>query len=303
MNSTARRAVLALCFSMSLLSGVSDLSTAAAESEVARSNELRPAFPDSDQVSADDKARIYYLEVRNKMQEALYQLRRGQPVDVDELVSGTLEYARQPQVRQGSVKSLADFLFSIMAKKEISAQEERKVIDALSASPNVELQSSMEGRERVFALRSQPLALRLKTFDGREVTLESLRGKVVLVDVWANSCSVCINAMPHIQSVYDKYRDRGFTVVGVWLGGETIANDLASQQVKAKDILKKQGVTWPNGVLTGKELEDFRQKYAVGGLPVTWLLDRQGLLAGFGRDKQTLEQTVRSMLESADKAP
>ena len=47
------------------------------------------------------------------------------------------------------------------------------------------------------------------------LTLDSLRGKVVLIDFWTFACYNCLNALPHVKALYEKYRQQGFVVVGV----------------------------------------------------------------------------------------
>src|SRR5215471_14340647 len=47
------------------------------------------------------------------------------------------------------------------------------------------------------------------------VTLKSLRGKVVVIDFWAFDCEPCVEAMPHIQQLYQKYGPEGLVVIGV----------------------------------------------------------------------------------------
>ncbi len=47
------------------------------------------------------------------------------------------------------------------------------------------------------------------------VALSQLRGKVVLVDFWTYACMNCIRTLPHVTSLYEKYKDRGFMVIGV----------------------------------------------------------------------------------------
>jgi len=51
--------------------------------------------------------------------------------------------------------------------------------------------------------------------DGKPLTLASLRGKVVLLDVWTYSCINCQRTLPHINALYAKYKDQGFVVVGL----------------------------------------------------------------------------------------
>ena len=47
------------------------------------------------------------------------------------------------------------------------------------------------------------------------LTLEGLRGKVVLVDFWTYTCINCIRTFPHITAWYEKYKDNGFVLLGV----------------------------------------------------------------------------------------
>src|SRR5262245_31412166 len=51
--------------------------------------------------------------------------------------------------------------------------------------------------------------------NGAPLTLKSLRGKVVILDFWAFDCAPCIEAMPHINALDDKYGSQGLVVIGV----------------------------------------------------------------------------------------
>lgn len=50
---------------------------------------------------------------------------------------------------------------------------------------------------------------------GKPLTMADLKGKVVLVDFWTYTCINCIRTLPYVISWYDKYKDKGFVVVGV----------------------------------------------------------------------------------------
>jgi peroxiredoxin len=67
-----------------------------------------------------------------------------------------------------------------------------------------------------FALRA-PLApaTDFRTLDGRPLSLDALRGKVVLVNFWATSCPGCVKEMPELIETWRAYRPRGFEVVAV----------------------------------------------------------------------------------------
>ena len=55
----------------------------------------------------------------------------------------------------------------------------------------------------------------LSDAQGKFISLDSLRGQVVLLNFWATWCGPCQEEMPSIEALYQKYRDRGFTVLAV----------------------------------------------------------------------------------------
>ena len=57
--------------------------------------------------------------------------------------------------------------------------------------------------------------MRLTLLDGRPVTLEQLRGKVVLVNFWATWCPYCRHEMPDMERFYRDYRERGFEILAL----------------------------------------------------------------------------------------
>ena len=51
--------------------------------------------------------------------------------------------------------------------------------------------------------------------DGKQTSLQSLRGKVVLVNFWATSCTTCVHEMPKVIDTYQRYKSRGYDTVAV----------------------------------------------------------------------------------------
>ncbi|MGB9128871.1 MAG: TlpA disulfide reductase family protein [Thiobacillus sp.] len=69
----------------------------------------------------------------------------------------------------------------------------------------------------VYALMDKPgaPAATFTTLEGKTLTLDELRGKVVLVNFWATSCPGCVKEMPDMVEVYKQYKNRGFEIIAV----------------------------------------------------------------------------------------
>ena len=68
-----------------------------------------------------------------------------------------------------------------------------------------------------YAMLSKPAAptVTFVTLEGQPIQLDSLRGKVVLVNFWATSCPGCIKEMPGMVETYQQYKAKGFEIIAV----------------------------------------------------------------------------------------
>ena len=65
---------------------------------------------------------------------------------------------------------------------------------------------------------------------GGRLRLRDFRGKVVMLDFWSVACAPCIYATAHLQKLYKKYGDKGFTVIGINLDmGSPMAKDFVNK--------------------------------------------------------------------------
>jgi len=133
-------------------------------------------------------------------------------------------------------------------------------------------------------------AFRLKTFDGKAVSLADYRGKVVLLDFWATFCAPCVAALPELQALHDKKRNRGFTMVGVTV------DDRAALVRKATDRAK---VTYPILQAT----PEVWNAYKVNSLPALILVGRDGRIVkryGGEADKTSmLAEIERALVQTS----
>ena len=108
----------------------------------------------------------------------------------------------------------------------------------------------------------------LPALDGSRVRLSEHRGKnVVLIDFWATFCEPCLLAMPHLDELYKKYRDRGFVVLGVSIDGSGSA-------AKVRGEVQKLGVTFP--ILLDQETQVVALYNPRTSAPYSVLIDREG---------------------------
>lgn len=105
----------------------------------------------------------------------------------------------------------------------------------------------------------------IQTLDGTSLTLEDLKGKVVLVNVWATWCPPCVIEMPGFQRVFEDYRDQGFLVLG-------ISRD-RGDPARVEAFLRKKGITYPVAMDGEANLGGITE---VETLPTSFLIGRDG---------------------------
>ena len=108
--------------------------------------------------------------------------------------------------------------------------------------------------------------VRFTTLDGGTTQLSALRGKVVLVNFWATTCTTCVAEMPEIVDTYRKFAPKGF---------ETIAVAMSYDPPEyVRNYAQKNGLPFTVALDTSgeaaKSFEDVRLT------PTTFLLDKQG---------------------------
>ncbi|HEX4910536.1 MAG: TlpA family protein disulfide reductase [Pseudomonadota bacterium] len=104
----------------------------------------------------------------------------------------------------------------------------------------------------------------LKNRAGGNVRLADLRGEVVMINFWASWCGPCRQEMPLIEDIYQRYKDLGFTVLGV-----NVDND----PKLADKLLKDVPVSFPVLLDTENKLSEI---YQVDAMPSTIMVDRNG---------------------------
>jgi thiol-disulfide isomerase/thioredoxin len=134
----------------------------------------------------------------------------------------------------------------------------------------------------------------------RAVTLESLRGRVVLLNFWTFTCYNCRNAIPSLVSFDQRYRDQGLTLIGIhtpefppYAGEHDRAN--------VAEALKEHHIEYPNAQDNDRKTWDL---YRIRYWPSYVLIDRKGQIRyeGYGefhvgdRHHQSWDRRIRELL-------
>ncbi|HEY0969667.1 MAG TPA: TlpA disulfide reductase family protein [Gemmatimonadales bacterium] len=106
------------------------------------------------------------------------------------------------------------------------------------------------------------------TLDGDSTSLAALRGRPVLLNVWATWCHPCRTEIPVLQALYERRRDEGLEIVGVSI-------DAAGEDAAVRAFAREYGMTFPIWRDTDSRVTTL---FAALGVPATYLIDRDGTL-------------------------
>jgi thiol-disulfide isomerase/thioredoxin len=116
--------------------------------------------------------------------------------------------------------------------------------------------------------RGKPIALSGDLLETGSLDLASLRGSVVVVNVWGSWCGPCRAEAPALVAAYNQVSSKGVKFVGI---------DSRDTSAAAKQFVSNNGETWPSLVdKNGTLLLPFKGKANLNSLPATFVLDRTG---------------------------
>jgi cytochrome c biogenesis protein CcdA/thiol-disulfide isomerase/thioredoxin len=141
------------------------------------------------------------------------------------------------------------------------------------------------------------LAENLPDLSQRGMALESLRGRVVLVDFWTYTCINCIRTLPYLKSWDEKYRDDGLVIIGVHTPEFDFEKDADNVKEAIQDFDLKYPIMQDNDYATWRAYENHYW-------PAKYLIDKDGNIryTHFGEgDYDETENNIQKLLEETGK--
>jgi len=138
-------------------------------------------------------------------------------------------------------------------------------------------------------LYSTQIGYKSHLFQGEEfttkktVSLDSLKGKYVLLDFWYDKCAPCIKEFPNLKELYTKTNRTQFEIIG-------IAGHSTSEGIKK--LIDQYEITWPQ--IWSDEIVSI---YGINSFPSTFILDTEGVIVAKNLRGKELEEKILKLIE------
>ncbi len=147
------------------------------------------------------------------------------------------------------------------------------------------------GLSRLNLLNSSP-TIEGTVYGGEQFDWSKYQGKVVLIDFWATWCPHCVEELPDVKQIYEKYHDQGFDVVGISLDDDKKA---------LAEFLDKKPLPWvtlfnDDPAKQGWEGAAMTKPFAIEELPTMIMIDRAGKIVSISARGEALAPLVEKLV-------
>jgi len=228
----------------------------------------------------------YQIASSQKNQQEMDRIQADFQASSDNMIVYTKNF-----IRENNSSVVAPFILYNQLASSLDYDQLKQLTDTISS----ELQGSeymsklneylsQKAKTSVGAVASD---FTMKDTEGNDFTLSSLRGKYVLIDFWASWCSPCRQENPNVVNAYNKFKDKGFDIVGVSLDREKGA------WLKA---IKEDFLTWHHVSDLKFWNNVVARSYGVQSIPYNLLLDKDGKIIAVNLRGEALINKLKEIM-------
>jgi len=158
--------------------------------------------------------------------------------------------------------------------------------ESIRLSPLGETINTQISSQQRTSVGSQAPDFSAPTPSGEALALNDVLGKVTLVDFWAAWCRPCRAENPNIVKVYEKYKDKGLSILGV---------SLDRNAADWKNAIEQDGLAWHH-VSNVRYFDEIAELYNVRAIPASFILDENGVIVAKNLRGEALEAKIAELL-------
>jgi thiol-disulfide isomerase/thioredoxin len=214
-----------------------------------------------------------FLEMKANNRQFIIDLIEANP---SSLVSLSAVQSLNPDVDFEVFQKVADRLDAAIPKSEYLKQYKVQLAD-------------IKGRNQASArtgIGAEAPEMTMQTPERKTIKLSDFRGNVTMIDFWASWCKPCRMENPNVVRVYNRFKDKGFEIFGV---------SLDQNEVQWVQAIAQDGLTWKHGSELKFWQSSFVPAYNLDGIPMTYLLDENGVIIAKGLRGEQLEQKLEEL--------
>ena len=181
-----------------------------------------------------------------------------------------------------------------------SRDEKAKVVfenRILAEFPDTEVARKIVGVRNRPDLLGKPFELEFRdAISGTVVRVADFKGKLLIIDFWATWCVPCVEKMPEMKSLHEKYQGRGVEFLGVSLDKPIAQGGLD----RLKSYVKEHAIPWPQYYQGDGWDSRFSVQCGIRSIPTVFVLDDQGIVRSIDAQSK-LEEIIQGMIKARGK--